>query len=371
VVVLLGALIVWQGISVETTAGLQYFLHVGPATALLLLAVVSRGEYSKLSLDDIRFAITGVLSPLCFLLLAGWIAQYAHLVPVTGSAGSTFGLSVHGFRLQGLTAGPNLLGFLAAITTFIAFVARPGKLAWFTRVLGILTLLASDSRTSIIVLGIGLLVLWVLGPGLSTSRRLMALAGLAIGGLAARHTIVTQRSDNTDVLSNRDTIWRDLIPYLHHLPLFGYGPTFLPKLVPLVFGPFALTGQILDPQNQWLSDAIQFGFPAAILLTLFLLAIPINGSKTYRLLLLVPLIVMVFIECFSEVPLAVFGSIDGAFPLFFLVMWAPLPRNRTFPKQDQSSIHADSKSLDGLDSQPARMSRRVAPALTMTGSRHS
>jgi O-antigen/teichoic acid export membrane protein len=334
VVVLLGALIVWQGISVETTAGFQYFLHVGPATALLLLAVVSRGEYSGLSLEDIRVAIKGVLPALCFLLLAGWIAQYAHLVPVSGPTGSTFGLAIHGFRLQGLTSGPNLLGFLAAITTFIAFVAQPGKLAWFTRVLGLVSLLGSDSRTSIIVLAIGLLALWVLGPGRSTAQRLFSLAAVALGGLAARSIIFTQRSDNTDVLSNRDNIWRDLIPYLHHLPLFGNGPNFLPKLVPLVFGPYAVTGQILDPQNQWLNDAIQFGFVAAILLTLFLFAVPLHASKTYRMVLLVPLVLMVIVECFSEVPLAVFGSIDGAFPLFFLVMWAPL-RRATAPPEDQ------------------------------------
>jgi len=331
VVVLLAALIVWQGVSVETTAGLRYFLHVFPATALLLLAVMSRGDYSPLSLREIRFAISGVLSSLAFLLTAGWIAQYANLVPVTGPTGSTLGLSVHGYRLQGLTSGPNLLGFLAALATFVAFVALPGRLAWFTRILGLLTLLASDSRTSIIVLGLGLLALWVLGPGLSVSKRWLALAGLGLGGLAARGIIVTQRSANTDLLSDRNTIWRDLLPYLHHLPLLGYGPNFLPTLVPLVFGPFAVAGQFLDPQNQWLNDAIQYGFVAAILLTLLLIALPLHGSRTYRMLLVVPLLLMVIVECLSEVPLAIFASIDGAFPVFFLVMWASLPRSKVLP----------------------------------------
>jgi len=331
VVVLLAALIVWQGVSVETTAGLQYFLHVIPATALLLLAVVSRGDYSSLSLREIRFAISSVLPSLAFLLTAGWIAQYAHLVSVTGPAGSTFGLSVHGYRLQGLTSSPNLLGFMAAIATFVAFVALPGRLAWFTRILGLLTLLASDSRTSIIVFALGLLALWVLGPGLNASKRLLALAVLGLGGLAARRIIVTQRSANTDILSNRNTIWRDLLPYLHHLPLLGYGPNLLPKLVPLVFGPYAVAGQILDPQNQWLNDAIQYGFVAAILLTLLLVALPLHGSRTYRMLLLVPLLLMVIVECLSEVPLAIFASIDGAFPVFFLVMWASLPSSKELP----------------------------------------
>jgi hypothetical protein len=354
VVVLLAALIVWQGVSVETTAGLQYFLHVIPATALLLLAVVSRGDYSSLSLREIRFAISGVVPSLAFLLTAGWIAQYANLVPVTGPTGSTIGLSVHGYRLQGLTSGPNLLGFLAALATFIAFVALPGRLAWFTRILGLLTLLATDSRTSMIVLGSGLLALWVLGPGLSASKRLLALAVLGLGGLAARGIILTQRSANTDLLSDRNTIWRDLLPYLHHLPLLGYGPNFLPKLVPLVFGPYAVAGQILDPQNQWLNDAIQYGFVAAILLTLLLIALPLHGSRTYRMVLLVPMLLMVIVECLSEVPLAIFASIDGAFPVFFLVMWASLPRSKDLPttgSEDllQASIDMDDRAASRFD----------------------
>jgi hypothetical protein len=337
-VLLLFALVVWQGISVETTAGLHYLLHVVPAVALLILAVAARDESSGMSVDDIRFAIAGILPALCAFLLVGWIAQYAHLVPLTGPAGSTLGLSVDGYRLQGLTSGPNLLGFLAALITLIAFVAQAGKVAWFTRVVGILTLLASDSRTSILVLGIGLFALWVLRPGLSMSKRVIPLAALTFGGLGVWPILVSRRSANTDVLSNRDEIWRDLFPYLHHLPLFGYGPNFLPKLVPLVFGPYALADQILDPQNQWLNDSIQYGFMAAILLTLLLLAIPLHGSKTYRRTLLLPLLLMVFVECFSEVPLAVFGSIDGAFPLFFLVMWAPLRRNRELPKYESPSF---------------------------------
>ena len=47
-----------------------------------------------------------------------------------------------------------------------------------------------------------------------------------------------------------------------------------------------------------------------------------------RRVLLFPLVAMVFVEGFSEVPLSIFSSIDGAFPLFLLVMWAPLGGNK-------------------------------------------
>jgi hypothetical protein len=279
-----------------------------------------------MSATDIRYAVTGVLPGLCTLLILGWIVQYANLVPVQSALDSSLhlGLSIHGYRLQGLDSGPDPLGFLAALVTLFAFVAQPGKLSWFTRVVGLLTVLASDSRTSIVVLGVGLFMLWVLGPGLSMSNRMKALFLLAIAGIGGWRIIDVRRQVNTDVLSGRDVIWRDLIPYLHHLPIFGYGPDFLPRLVPLVFGPYGLPGQILDPQNQWLNDSLEFGYAAAVMLTLLLVLIPWHGSKTYRRMLLLPLLMMVIVEGFSEVPLAVFLSIDGAFPLFLLLMLAPL-----------------------------------------------
>ena len=327
---LLALLVVWQAISVERTAGTSTLLHVIPAAALLVLAGAARRQVTGMSATDIRYAVTGVLPGLCTLLILGWIVQYAHLVPVQSTTASSLHLSfsVHGYRLQGLASGPDPLGFLAALVTLIAFVAQPGKLSWFTRVVGLLTVLASDSRTSIIVLGVGLFMLWVFGPGLSMSNRMKALLLLAIAGIGGWRIIDVQRQVNTDVLSGRDLIWHDLIPYLHHLPIFGYGPELFPRLVPLVFGPYALAGQILDPQNQWLNDSLEFGYAAAAMLTLLLVLIPRHGSKTYRRMLLFPLLTMVIVECFSEVPLAVFSSIDGAFPLFLLLMWAPLRGRR-------------------------------------------
>jgi hypothetical protein len=97
-----------------------------------------------------------------------------------------------------------------------------------------------------------------------------------------------------------------------------------------VFGPYTPYGEVLDAQNQWLSDSIEFGILAAVLLTLCLVIMPLRGTTSYRRLLLLPLLAMVFVECVSEVPLAVFSSIDGAIPLFLLIMWSPL-RDRNQP----------------------------------------
>jgi O-Antigen ligase len=318
----LAVLVAWQAISVDTEAGTNYFLHVIPSVMLLVLAAAARGPVGGMLLVDIRFAIAGILPPLLGFLALGWIAQFAHLAPSTSP--SAIPLSIHGYRLQGLGAHPNNFGFLAAIVTLVAFAASPGRLSWITRAVGALSLLASDSRTSIIVLGTGLFALWVFGPGRDLTKRMAAFAFLAIAAIGAWGVIDVQRQANTDILSDRDVVWRDLLPYLHHLPLFGYGPNIFVSLAPQVFGPYTPYGEVLDAQNQWLSDSIEFGLLASILLTLCLIVIPLRGSTTYRRLLLFPLLGMVLVECVSEVPLAVFSSIDGVFPLFLLVMLAPL-----------------------------------------------
>jgi O-Antigen ligase len=323
VVGLLAALVVWQAISVERSAGTAYLLHVIPSVALLLLAVSARAQVREWSLTDIRFAATGVLPPLCCLLILGWIAQFAHLVPIPSSAGSAIAFSIHGYRLQGLAAAAGPLGFLAALITVIAFIAQPGKLSWFTRAIGVLTIFASDSRTAMITLGVGLVMLWVFGPGRRVAERVIALVFLAIAGIGTWRIINIRRAANTDVLTGRDNIWHDLVPYLHHLPIFGYGPNIFIQLRPLVLGPNAVN-QVLDAQNQWLSDSLEFGFVAAAALTLFLFALPFYGSSTYRRMLLLPLLIMVLFDCISQVPLAVFSSIDGAFPLFLLILFAPV-----------------------------------------------
>jgi hypothetical protein len=326
---LLTLLVVWEAISMEQSEGTDYLLHVIPSISFLVLAVAARGPITRMSRSEIRFATAGVLLPLCCFLMLGWIAQYAHFVPSTNFIRSGFPLSIHGFRLQGLTSAPNGLGFLAALVTLIAFVAPARKFSWFTRAVGMITLLASDSRTSMIALGVGLFTLWVLGPGRNLTKRMMALLFLVLASVGAWGIIDIQRTRQSDILSDRDVIWRDLIPYLHQVPTFGYGPNIFLQLAPRILGPYTPYGQVVDPQNQWLNDSLEFGLAAAAILTLFLVVMLLRGPLLYRRQLLLPLVMMVLVEGLSEVPLAVFSSIDGVFPLFLLLMWAPLrPRRR-------------------------------------------
>ena len=104
---LLGVLVIWEAISVERTAGTSTLLHVIPAAVLLVLAAAARGPVTGMSVTDIRYAVTGVLPALSSLLILGWIALYARLVPVqiTTAASLHLSFTVHGYRLQGLASG--------------------------------------------------------------------------------------------------------------------------------------------------------------------------------------------------------------------------------------------------------------------------
>jgi hypothetical protein len=119
------------------------------------------------------------------------------------------------------------------------------------------------------------------------------------------------------------------MPYLHHTPLFGYGPDFLQSLRVELFGIYVPSTFYVDAQNQWLSDSLQYGIPVAVLTTLFLIALATRGSFHSRRVVLLPVMAMVFLECFSEVPISIWGSTEAAFPLFLIICLAPIRQTAT------------------------------------------
>jgi hypothetical protein len=314
----LAVLVAVQVVSASQNLGTGYVVHVLPALALLALAIAAGSDVDGLSRYDVRYAMAGLAMPMFVLLLLGWIVQFGKLVPSLYP--SAFRLSIHGQRLQGLAVHPDSLGLLAAMITVMAFVAQPERVVWCARGIGILTVFASDSRTGIIVMGVGLFALWVFDPGRNLAKRTIALFSLAIAGAATWGVIDVQRTGNGGVLTGRSAVWHTLVPYLHNLPLFGYGPEFVPRFTDSIFGPYST---ISDAQNQWLSEALNFGFASAVALTALLVIMTLRGPSGYRRLVILPLIFMLVVECFSEVPFDLWSSIVGAFPLFVVLLLAP------------------------------------------------
>jgi hypothetical protein len=321
------ALIAAEAVSVWSTVGAAQELHVLTGTSLLLLALSVRAPTDVMNADEIRQAVSGLLAPLIAFLIASWLVQYFGVVaPQYPSAMHL--LSPHGYRLEGLTAHPNSLGWISALTFVIAVASKPSPFVWTCRILAIATVAASDSRTSLVVSGIGVFMVWVFGPERHLSRRVLSAGLLACAGLMAWSVINIRRSSSHDVLTNRDVVWNKLMPYLHHTPLFGYGPDFLQSLRVELLGPYVPSTFYVDAQNQWLSDALQYGFPVAVLTTVLLIALATRGSLYTRRVVLLPVMAMAFIECFSEVPISIWGSTEAAFPLFLIICLAPVARLR-------------------------------------------
>ena len=277
-----------------------------------------------MDVQDLRHALTGLVTPLTAFFVAGWIAQYAGFSPPLYPSALPV-VSIHGYRLQGLTAHPNSLGWASALALVIAVAARPSAMVWLGRLVSAFTLLGTDSRTSIVVAGVGLAMVWILGPRRHPAARWVSATGLVVAGVYVWQMVIDiRRTTSHDVLTNRDVIWRQLFPYLHHLPLFGYGPDFLQGLRVQLFGYWVPPSFYVDAQNQWLSDALQYGYPVAVMTTLFLVAVATRGPLSMRRVILLPMVAMVFAECFSEVPISLWASTEAAFPLFLILCCTPV-----------------------------------------------
>jgi hypothetical protein len=320
-------LLLAQSVSVWTTVGRSEELHVFTGAALLALGLAARTPTVGMTVADVRRAASGLVAPLSVFFTAGWVAQYFHLVPSLYTSAMHL-LAIRGYRLEGLTSHPNSLGLIAALAFVIAVAAESSVSVWFGRVVALATIVGSDSRTSVVVAGVGLVMIWILGPAKRFSRRVVNVGVVGAAALLAWGEINIQRSSSADVLTNRDVLWHKLLPYLQGLPLFGYGPEFLQEIRVQLFGPYVSPTYYVDAQNQWLSDAIQFGIPAAVLTTLLFVAIATRGPLAPRRVLLIPLVAVMFVECFSEVPISLWSSTEAAFPLFLVLTAAPLAHER-------------------------------------------
>jgi hypothetical protein len=258
-----------------------------------------------------------------------WLVQVTYLVPSVWP--STLKLSVSGHRLQGLAVGPNGFGFLAALVVVVAFCAASSRAIWIARGIAVLSLLASDSRTAFLAMSAGLLLFWVLGPGWPLSRRVLTILGASVATPIAWLYIDVERRANSNVLTGRPQIWAVASSLARHVGLLGDGPEAIARLFPNLLGPYS---QVSQAQNQWINDAINFGYFESALLALLLLSIILTRQRDYRQAILVPLIGMVLVESISEIPIDLWASIVPAFPFFVLLMFSPRLGRRRAPNSE-------------------------------------
>ena len=192
-----------------------------------------------------------------------------------------------GVRYEGITNNPNSLGMVANQTVLAAaslfymefqkkkFKKRKLTLYSLAIVMGLLPLMVSESRTSFLVVAVGLFVIFV--HAVLTKRlklkHLVALLMLFLvvynafladffqAGIAAR---ISSYAGSDRVLAGRTDIWRNII---QNASMFGYGFDYFSQYI----------------QIQAHNDVLQFigmyGIPSGIILGVFYVLVTILGLE--------------------------------------------------------------------------------------------
>ena len=317
------AVVVWQFLSAYFNIGSGYIMHALPAVTLLMLGLRLRVVQYELSIAEFRRCVASLLAPLVTILLLGYVLQMLGKIP--SDFPSDIPLSVHGARLQGLAIHPIGDGLLAGLTLLLALAARGNRVRLsFYRSVAVAILILTDARTAWVGTLAAVVLMWLLEPQRSTWRRLLPILVTIMALPAIASFVLIQRAGGSDVLTGRDVIWQNTLPLLRQLNVFGYGPQAIARLFPDVGGPGSMISQA---QNQWLNDAINFGWVGPVLLAALCLSISLAGPLSHRRMLLFSMLIYILVVSFSEEPLDLWNSIVQAYPLFLTFIVTSRGRN--------------------------------------------
>ena len=321
------AVVVWQFLSAYFNLGPGYIMHALPAVTLLMLGLRVRAVQYELSIAEFRRCVASLLGPLVTILLLGLVLQMLGRIP--SEFPSAFPVSVHGTRLQGLAIHPIGEGLLAGLTLLLALAARGNRVRLsLYRSITVAILILTDARTAWVGTLAAVVLMWLLEPRRSTWRRLLPILVTIMALPTIASFVLIDRAGSSDVLTGRNIVWQNTLPLLRQLNVFGYGPQAIARLFPDVSGPGSVPGSATtQAQNQWLNDAINFGWVAVFLLAVLCLSISLAGPLSHRRMLLFPMLLYILVVSFSEEPLDLWDSIVQAFPLFLTFIVTSRGRN--------------------------------------------
>lgn len=318
------AVVVWQFLSAYFNLGPGYIMHALPAVTLLMLGLRVRAVQYELSIAEFRRCVASLLGPLVTILLLGLVLQIVRRIP--SEFPSAFPVSVHGARLQGLAIHPIGEGLLAGLTLLLALAARGNRVRLsLYRLITLPILILTDARTAWVGTLAAVVLMWLLEPQRSTWRRLLPILVTIMALPTIASFILIQRAGSSGVLTGRNVVWQNTLPLLRQLNVFGHGPQAIARLFPDVGG--GLYSVTTQAQNQWLNDAINFGWVGLFLLAALCLSISLAGPLSHRRMLLFPMLIYILVVSFSEEPLDLWNSIVQAFPLFLTFIVTSRGRN--------------------------------------------
>jgi O-antigen ligase len=301
-------------------------ISFGYALSLLCFYIFTFALAEKLSEATILWTITLTLA---VFFIISWIVVYAD--PDLGLARDLPGAER---RMGGIAGQPNSLGSVCAIylgTVFVLAWKRYCRLvpALSLAALGYVTLMASDSRTSLIAVAAGMLAvivsrsIWLLaGMGLAATLALVGTLSFP-EQLEALGTSMSRSGDANEMvtLTGRTQIWEFTWQKILESPIFGWGYNSSKVILTQHIG-FA-NGLIVDQaHNLLLQNLLSVGFIGTLPLIGLFLKLVVDIARGRPAPLSVLFLVMVFVNGISD-PAALGGSPTVLTLMFILASLSP------------------------------------------------
>lgn len=246
-----------------------------------------------------------------FSLLLFIYGSLLALILNPGWATSQENFSVIGlyFRLSGVTAGANGLGYISAAAIMISVIDFRKKTNIINIIASLATLVLSQSKTAWIAILIwALIMIWL---RLSHKKKALSVISIVIltAGNLALIVLVLQGtllqsvlSTDLSTLSGRASLWQISMNVWREYPIFGYGPNLWNLSFSQQSGQSWLVGQA---HNQWIQTIASTGILGLITLIVYLFYVIKKSTSeiSYNNYLPLSLTLLLIIRMTTETPL--------------------------------------------------------------------
>ena len=219
--VLFGMLVLWVAVLVNYRLGNAAFTYAAITAPIVLLMLIMKppGAKEAWRLADFTFALIGVLALLAQIL--DWVGLREARTTIYSRWSLPFTDLGLGYRWEGFFGDPNNAGLLGAILVVYG-LHRRGWLRGGLLATGVLIVLFSESRTSLVALTAGVLVTALTSRPYRKLKLAPWVTAVIAAAAAVAAIVLVLLTDPS--LNGRAQIWEAYLTLWQESPVFGVGP---------------------------------------------------------------------------------------------------------------------------------------------------